>query len=141
MSAWPGRYNIMRDIADASGTLGVEMMKRTATVQANLDYVAEAEWWRRCISSGWDLQTALYCASSLVDGKPSESTRAIARAAWLTPTTIAVACCRLCFWKAWLCRLRRVRAGCADVLCLSGTASYHPAGGMTFRRFHSASKV
>ena len=43
-----GRYAIMREYLPTRGTLGVEMMKRTATVQANLDYTSEADAMASC---------------------------------------------------------------------------------------------
>ncbi len=68
-----GRYRIMRAYLPAHGRLAHDMMKRTATVQANLDYVDEADAMDKLrlglgVSS---LVTALFAASPLVDGKPS----------------------------------------------------------------------
>jgi glutamate--cysteine ligase len=68
-----GRYRVMREYLGARGRKAHEMMKRTATVQANLDYLDEADAMRKLrlgmgISS---LVTALFAASPLVDGKPS----------------------------------------------------------------------
>jgi glutamate--cysteine ligase len=79
-----GRYAIMREYLPTRGSLGVEMMKRTATVQANLDYTSEADAMaklRMSIALG-PFVTALFAASPLVDGKPGgyQSFRA---ACWL----------------------------------------------------------
>src|SRR5438552_3679075 len=38
-----GRYRVMREYLPKHGSMGLEMMKRTATVQANLDYKSEAD--------------------------------------------------------------------------------------------------
>ena len=38
-----GRYDIMRRHMPTVGGLGLDMMLRTCTVQANLDYASEAE--------------------------------------------------------------------------------------------------
>jgi glutamate--cysteine ligase len=79
-----GRYRVMRAYLPEHGRLAHEMMKRTATVQANLDYLDEADAMEKLrlglgLSS---LVTALFAASPLVDGKPSgyQSYRA---ACWL----------------------------------------------------------
>jgi glutamate--cysteine ligase len=79
-----GRYRVMRDYLPSRGRLAHEMMKRTATVQANLDYADEADAMEKLrlglgLSS---LVTALFAASPLVDGRPSgyQSYRA---ACWL----------------------------------------------------------
>ncbi len=79
-----GRYAIMREYLPTRGTLGVEMMKRTATVQANLDYTSEADAMaklRLSLALG-PLVTAMFAASPLVDGRPAgyQSFRA---ACWL----------------------------------------------------------
>jgi glutamate--cysteine ligase len=68
-----GRYKVMREYLPRHGTRGLEMMKRTATVQANLDYLDEADAMEKLrlglgLSS---LVTAMFAASPLVDGKPS----------------------------------------------------------------------
>ena len=79
-----GRYKIMRAYLPTRGQRGLEMMKRTATVQANLDFVDEADAMDQLrVSLGLSsLVTALFAASPLVDGRPSgyQSYRA---AAWL----------------------------------------------------------
>lgn len=69
-----GRYKVMREYLPTRGQLGVEMMKRTATVQANLDYVSEADAvlkMRVGLGLG-PLVTALYAASPFVDGQPTD---------------------------------------------------------------------
>jgi glutamate--cysteine ligase len=68
-----GRYRVMRAYLPTRGSRAHEMMKRTATVQANLDYVDEADAMDKLrlglgLSS---LVTALFAASPLVDGRPS----------------------------------------------------------------------
>ena len=79
-----GRYAIMRDYMPKVGGLGLDMMLRTATVQANLDFSDEADMARkmRIASALQPLVTALFAASPFRDGKPSghRSTRA---ACWL----------------------------------------------------------
>jgi glutamate--cysteine ligase len=79
-----GRYRVMRAYLPKHGRLAHEMMKRTTTVQANLDYLDEADAMEK-LRVGLALSspvTALFAASPLVDGKPSgyQSYRA---ACWL----------------------------------------------------------
>jgi glutamate--cysteine ligase len=79
-----GRYKVMRAYLPSRGRLAHEMMKRTATVQANLDYSDEADA-MQMLRLGLGLSslvTAMFAASPLVDGRPSgyQSYRA---ACWL----------------------------------------------------------
>ncbi|MDQ6950452.1 MAG: glutamate--cysteine ligase [Mariprofundales bacterium] len=74
------RYKIMRNYMPKVGNQGLDMMLRTATVQANLDFSDEADMVRKMrISSALQpLVTALFAASPFRDGVPSglKSTRA-----------------------------------------------------------------
>ncbi|MGB2320354.1 MAG: glutamate--cysteine ligase [Candidatus Puniceispirillum sp.] len=75
-----GRYKIMRDYMPKVGTLGLDMMLRSCTVQVNLDY-ADEEDMRRKFRTSLALQpvaTALFANSPFKDGAPSGlvSTRA-----------------------------------------------------------------
>jgi glutamate--cysteine ligase len=68
-----GRYRVMREYLPTRGKLAHEMMKRTATVQANLDYTDEQDAMEKlrialALSSPVN---ALFAASPIVDGKPS----------------------------------------------------------------------
>ena len=68
-----GRYRIMRGYMPKVGNAGLDMMLRTATVQANLDFSSEADMARKmrialCLQP---LVTALYAASPFEDGRPS----------------------------------------------------------------------
>jgi glutamate--cysteine ligase len=68
------RYRIMRDYMPKKGSLGLDMMLRTCTVQANLDYRSEADMIKK-FRVGLALQpvaVALFANSPLVEGKPSE---------------------------------------------------------------------
>lgn len=67
------RYNIMREYLPTRGKLAHEMMKRTATVQVNLDYENEtdARDKMRAMMSVTSLLTAIYANSPIVDGKDS----------------------------------------------------------------------
>ena len=75
-----GRYRIMSAYMPQKGSLGLDMMLRSCTVQVNLDY-ADEEDMRRKFRTSLALQpvaTALFANSPFKDGKPSGllSTRA-----------------------------------------------------------------
>jgi len=65
------RYDIMREYLPTRGKLAHEMMKRTATVQTNLDFgsAADAKSKFRCSMSVTSILTALYANSGVSDGK------------------------------------------------------------------------
>ena len=66
------RYAIMRRYMTEVGTLGLDMMQRTCTVQVNLDYGSEADM-RRKLQVALALQpvsTALFANSPFRDGAP-----------------------------------------------------------------------
>ena len=64
------RYDIMRAYMPTVGTRGLDMMLRTATVQANLDFSDEADAGAKmtCLYSVTSLLTALWAASPILDG-------------------------------------------------------------------------
>lgn len=67
------RYDIMRAYMPKVGTLGLDMMLRTSTVQVNLDYGSEADMVRK-FRVGLALQpiaTALFANSPFTHGKPN----------------------------------------------------------------------
>ncbi len=67
------RYAVMRNYLPTRGRLAHEMMKRTATVQANLDFSDEenATDKIRTAMGVTSIVTALYAASPITDGKPN----------------------------------------------------------------------
>lgn len=67
------RYDVMRDYMPTVGTRGLDMMQRTATVQANLDFSNEADAAAkmRCIYAVTPILTSLWAASPIVDEKIS----------------------------------------------------------------------
>jgi len=68
-----GRYDIMRRYMPKVGGLGLDMMLRTCTVQANLDFGSEADMVAKFRTS-LALQpvvTALFANSPFIEGKPS----------------------------------------------------------------------
>ena len=68
-----GRYGIMLNYMPKVGSLGLDMMLRTCTIQVNLDYSSEADMARK-FRVGLALQpvaTALFANSPLTEGKPN----------------------------------------------------------------------
>lgn len=68
-----GRYAIMQRYMPTVGDLGLDMMLRTCTVQANLDYGSEADMVKK-MRVGLALQplaTALFANSPFTEGKPN----------------------------------------------------------------------
>jgi glutamate--cysteine ligase len=68
-----GRYEIMRRYMPTKGTLGLDMMLRTATVQVNLDFASEADMVKK-FRVGLALQpiiTGLFANSPFTEGKPN----------------------------------------------------------------------
>ena len=68
-----GRYKIMGSYMPKKGSLGLDMMLRTCTVQVNLDYSSEADMVRkfRVSLALQPVATALFADSPFRDGKPS----------------------------------------------------------------------
>ena len=68
-----GRYKIMREYMPKRGTLGLDMMLRTCTVQVNLDFQSEADMVKkmRVAVALQPIATALFAASPFVEGKPN----------------------------------------------------------------------
>ena len=68
-----GRYAIMRRYMPMVGTLGLDMMTRTCTVQVNLDYASEQDMVRKLRVSLLlqPLATALFANSPFTEGRPN----------------------------------------------------------------------
>lgn len=68
-----GRYAIMREYMPKRGTLGLDMMLRTCTVQVNLDYASEPDMVKKMRVSAalQPIATALFANSPLTEGKPN----------------------------------------------------------------------
>jgi glutamate--cysteine ligase len=66
-----GRYAIMRAYMPTKGMLGLDMMLRTCTIQANLDYTSESDMVRkfRAALALQPVATALFANSPLRDGR------------------------------------------------------------------------
>ncbi|AWK86537.1 glutamate--cysteine ligase [Azospirillum thermophilum] len=68
-----GRYRIMRDYMPKVGSLGLDMMTRTCTVQVNLDFSSEADMVKkfRVSLALQPIATALFANSPFTEGKPN----------------------------------------------------------------------
>lgn len=68
-----GRYRIMRDYMPKVGSLGLDMMSRTCTVQVNLDFSSETDMVHKFRTSLalQPVATALFANSPFTDGKPN----------------------------------------------------------------------
>jgi glutamate--cysteine ligase len=68
-----GRYKIMLDHMPRVGTMGLDMMLRTCTIQTNLDYGSEADMVKkfRVSLALQPLATALFANSPFTEGKPN----------------------------------------------------------------------
>lgn len=66
-----GRYQIMRQYMPKVGSLGLDMMKRTCTIQTNLDFCSEADMVKkfRVSLALQPIATALFANSPFKDGK------------------------------------------------------------------------
>lgn len=68
-----GRYDIMRAYMPRKGSLGLDMMLRTCTIQANLDFDSEADMVMKFRTSLalQPIATALFANSPFTEGKPN----------------------------------------------------------------------
>jgi glutamate--cysteine ligase len=68
-----GRYAIMLNHMPRVGTMGLDMMLRTCTIQTNLDYATEADMVQKFRTSLalQPLATALFANSPFMEGKPN----------------------------------------------------------------------
>jgi glutamate--cysteine ligase len=131
-----GRYRVMREYLPTRGRLAHEMMKRTTTVQANLDYTGEDDAMEklRVAMALSSLVTSLFAASPIVDGKLTDFQSYRARA-WLE--TDPDRCGLLPFALRENSRFADYVEWALDVplFFVYRQGDFMPAGGMTFRRF------
>jgi glutamate--cysteine ligase len=135
-----GRYAIMREYLPTRGGRALEMMKRTATVQANLDWSDEADAHRKFVAamSVTSLVTAIYANSPVVDGRDTgwQSWRA---SIWLDTDPDRCGIPPFSFSAHDDDFFLRYTEWALDVpmffVYREAWGGYHKAGGMTFRRF------
>jgi glutamate--cysteine ligase len=130
------RYKVMREYLPTRGRLGHEMMKRTATVQANLDFASEEDAVEKIrLAFGiTSVVTAMFAASPITAGKPNgwKSYRA---AVWLDMDEDRCGLLPFAFEPGF--RFAHYVEWALDVpmFFVVRDGVYHPVGGMTFRRF------
>jgi glutamate--cysteine ligase len=68
-----GRYKVMREYMPKVGSMGLDMMLRTCTVQVNLDFSSESDMVKkfRVSLALQPIATALFANSPFLDGKPN----------------------------------------------------------------------
>ncbi|MGH6897937.1 MAG: glutamate--cysteine ligase [Geminicoccaceae bacterium] len=68
-----GRYRIMRAYMPTRGSLGLDMMLRTCTIQTNLDFASEADMVKKFrVGLAWQpVATALFANSPFTEGAPN----------------------------------------------------------------------
>lgn len=130
------RYGVMRDYLPTKGSLAAHMMKRTATVQANLDFDSEqtaADKMRTALGVT-SIVTALFAASPISEGKPNgyQSFRA---AIWLDTDEARCGLLPFAFQEGFGFRQYAEWALDIPMFFVVRRGTYHPAGGFTFRRF------
>lgn len=129
------RYALMREYMPTRGALAHEMMKRTATVQVNLDYgdPGDALAKMRCVMAVTPILTSIYANSPVVDGALTDYQSYRARI-WLDTEPDR---CGLLPFVFEDCDLFRAYTEWAlDVpMFFLHRGDYLPVGGMTFRRF------
>lgn len=129
------RYALMREYMPTRGALAHEMMKRTATVQVNLDYQdsEDAGCKMRAMMSVTSLLTAIFANSPVVDGQLTDYQSYRARI-WLDTDPDRCGLLPFAFEDGDL--FRAYSEWALDVpLFFVHRGDYRPAGGMTFRRF------
>jgi glutamate--cysteine ligase len=133
------RYVVMREYLPKKGRLALEMMKRTATVQANLDYADQADCAEKMrVAMGISpLVTALWAQSPIVGGRATgeQSHRA---GVWLETDPDRCGLLPFAFDPRAPERLYRDYATWAldvPMFFVHRDGHFVPAGGITFRRF------
>jgi glutamate--cysteine ligase len=131
-----GRYEIMRKVLAEKGRHGHDMMKRTATVQANLDYGDEDDAAEKFnVAMGvTSLVTALFASSPLAEDRDTgyQSYRA---AAWLDTDNERCGLLPFAFERGGLFSNYTEWALDVPLLFLYRDGRYFDAKGVTFRRF------
>jgi glutamate--cysteine ligase len=130
------RYAVMRAYLPTRGHSGLRMMQMTATVQANLDYDDEesAVEKMRAAFGVTSIVTALFAASPIERGQPNglKSGRA---AIWLDTDDDRCGLLPGAFREGFGFRTYAEWALDVPMFFVVRDGQYHPAGGMTFRRF------
>ena len=130
------RYGVMRDYLPTKGKLAAHMMKRTATVQANLDFDSEqtaADKMRTALGVT-SIVTALFAASPISEGKPN-GFQTFRAAIWLDTDEARCGLLPFAFEEGFGFRQYAEWALDIPMFFVVRRGTYHPAGDFTFRRF------
>ena len=130
------RYGVMREYLPTRGRLGLDMMKRTATVQANVDFDGErtAVEKMRTASGVTSIVTALYAASPITEGRPNGH-KSFRAAVWLDTDPDRCGFVPGVFGAGFGFRDYAEWALDVPMFFVVRDGHFHPAEGMTFRRF------
>jgi glutamate--cysteine ligase len=131
-----GRYAIMLRHMPRVGTMGLDMMLRTCTIQANLDYGSKPTWCRSSASPSRCSRSAPRC--SPIRRSPKASPTASCPTAAIsgpTPTRTAPACCRSCSKTASAMNAMRLHALDVPMYFVFRDGKYIDAAGKSFRDF------
>jgi glutamate--cysteine ligase len=130
------RYDIMREYLPRHGRLGHEMMKRTATVQVNLDFSSEQDAAEKIRTAAGvsSIVTGLYASSPISEGQPNgyKSYRA---AVWLDMDEDRCGLLPFVFEPDFGFRAYAEWALDVPMFFLARAGRYQPLEGVTFRRF------
>jgi glutamate--cysteine ligase len=130
------RYDIMRAYLPKHGRFGHDMMKRTATVQVNLDFADEADAAEKMrVASGLSsIVTALFAASPITEGRPN-GFKSFRAAVWLDMDDARCGILPAAFEPGFGYRAYAEWALDVPMFFLSRADRYLPLEGVTFRRF------
>jgi glutamate--cysteine ligase len=130
-----GRYKIMTNYMPKVGSLGLDMMFRTCTVQANLDFSSEADMVKklRVSLALQPVATALFANSPFTEGKPNGFCRS-ARKSGATPTMRAPACCPSRSRTAWASSAMSITRSTCRCISSSAATTYHDVAGIVVPR-------
>ena len=130
------RYDIMREYLPRQGRFGHDMMKRTATVQVNLDFADEADAadTMRTAMGITSIVTALYAASPITEGRPN-GYKTFRAGVWLDMDEARCGLIPAAFEPGFGFRAYAEWAASVPMFFLSRGGRYHPLDGLTFHRF------
>jgi glutamate--cysteine ligase len=130
------RYDIMREYLPRHGRLGHEMMKRTATVQVNLDFSSEQDAADKIRTAAGlsSIVTGLYAASPISDGRPN-GYKTYRAAVWLDMDEDRCGLLPFVFDEDFGFRAYAEWALDVPMFFLARAGRYEPLEGVTFRRF------
>ena len=132
-----GRYEIMLRHMPRVGTLGLDMMLRTCTIQVNLDYASEADMVKK-FRVGLALQpvaTALFANSPFTEGKPNGYQELPQPYLGRHRPGTAPACCRSCSRTASATSATATMRSTCRCISSSATANISTCAGQSFRDF------